>query len=315
MLVRRALVSLSVVLASLVVIGAPASADVRVGQTMSTGAAISLGQQGFNAYFTVINRNSAPNTTENDTITSIRLAPGCGAVGTVTNPCPTPDPGILTLNSTAIGTANTACAGVTFSVSAPDVRGVVTFTAASPVVLAPPGGVIGSDRCSVTFVYGASKLPAIDSDAAVAGLQTHINLVSNLTGSPSGVSQGVASTLQMTVKKAAPKVTGQASPKVALGGSVSDRVTVTGLSGVVAPTGTVTFKLFGPNTTCGSPAVSQSTTALSATSSTVSAAMSASFTPTKAGTYKWMASYSGDANFAARTTACSIRSQHVVVSL
>lgn len=79
-----------------------------------------------------------------------------------------------------------------------------------------------------------------------------------------------------------------ASPDITLGaGTLSDQAT---LDGGESPTGTVTFRLYGPgDTTCTGPAVFTSTVTLTGTS-----AASTAFTPTLAGTYSWVATYNGD---------------------
>lgn len=70
----------------------------------------------------------------------------------------------------------------------------------------------------------------------------------------------------------------------------------TGLARGFNPTGTVTFRLFGPdNTTCdpgGAAAVFTSTVNLTAGA----ASLPAAFGTTAAGTYSWVAIYSGDGN-------------------
>jgi hypothetical protein len=71
------------------------------------------------------------------------------------------------------------------------------------------------------------------------------------------------------------------------------------------PTGTMTFVLTGPNDVyCSGPPVFTSTVALVRTGTTATA--STAFTATTPGTYKWRASYAGDANNrGASITACS----------
>ncbi|MHB8448322.1 MAG: ice-binding family protein [Rudaea sp.] len=103
-------------------------------------------------------------------------------------------------------------------------------------------------------------------------------------------------------------LTTQASPAVPLGGLIHDTAT---LSGGVAPTGTITFQLFGPN--------DASCTATPAFTSTVTVAgngsySSAAFTPSSLGIYRWIATYSGDAANAASATACNDANESVTIS-
>jgi Ice-binding-like/IPTL-CTERM motif len=98
-----------------------------------------------------------------------------------------------------------------------------------------------------------------------------------------------------------------ASPAVILGAAISDTGT---LSGGIAPTGTITFSLYGPdNATCAGAAIFTSTVPVSGNGTYPSA----SFTPTTAGTYRWIANYSGDANNPGTANACNAPGENVVV--
>jgi uncharacterized protein (DUF2141 family) len=106
---------------------------------------------------------------------------------------------------------------------------------------------------------------------------------------------------------ATPSITAVASAGVVLGGSVSDVATLAAGS---SPTGTMTFSLFGPNdASCiTAPAViSESPVSGNGPYS------SNSFTPRTPGTYRFVASYSGDSNNRGATTGCKDNSELVVV--
>jgi hypothetical protein len=80
------------------------------------------------------------------------------------------------------------------------------------------------------------------------------------------------------------------------------------LLGTTNPTGTITFNAFAPDdTTCSS---SIFTSAVPAGTSV----NSAHFTTTSAGTYRWVAAYSGDATYFAATSTCAQTSSTVVVA-
>jgi hypothetical protein len=102
----------------------------------------------------------------------------------------------------------------------------------------------------------------------------------------------------VTIGKAAPTIATEPSDGGQVGTSISDSATVSGGSN---PTGTVTFKLYGPgDTDCSGTVLFTSTVNL--TSSTVhSGAFSATNT---AGTYSWVASYSGDSANKSATSEC-----------
>jgi hypothetical protein len=103
-----------------------------------------------------------------------------------------------------------------------------------------------------------------------------------------------------------------ASAGVALGATVSDAATLTGGGlGAAAPTGTITFNLFGPNdATCVGAIAFTSAVAVNGNG----VYSSASFTPVAVGTYRWIANYGGDANNAATANACNAANESVLVS-
>src|SRR5207244_522756 len=93
-----------------------------------------------------------------------------------------------------------------------------------------------------------------------------------------------------TVNKASPSITTSATATATAGGTIQDTAS---LSGGTSPTGTISFSIYGPNdATCGGMA----TSAGSATVSLHSFPTRRSSDLNVAGTYRWIASYSGDAN-------------------
>jgi hypothetical protein len=95
---------------------------------------------------------------------------------------------------------------------------------------------------------------------------------------------------------------------VALGAAISDTAT---LSGGTNPSGLITFNLYGPNdATCSSVAIFTQAKAVNGNGPT----SSTPFTPTTAGTYRWIANYSGDANNAGTANACNAANEIVVVA-
>ncbi len=103
---------------------------------------------------------------------------------------------------------------------------------------------------------------------------------------------------QVVIVKATPGITTKPSGSVPAGGVVSDTATVTG---GFNPTGTVTFKLFAPgDTACATPIATRTDT-LSGSGT----AASGNVTIGAAGTYRWTATYSGDANNNSVTSPCS----------
>src|SRR5207245_2390994 len=91
-----------------------------------------------------------------------------------------------------------------------------------------------------------------------------------------------------TVNKASPAMTTSATATATAGGTIQDTAT---LRGVTTTPGTVSFSIYGPNdTTCGGTATSAGSATVSGNGSYSSSAV----TENVAGTYRWIASYTGD---------------------
>jgi hypothetical protein len=112
-----------------------------------------------------------------------------------------------------------------------------------------------------------------------------------------------------TVGKASPTLTTAASPDVILGGALNDTATIA--SGV-DPTGTITFKLYGPDDASCSSATPGFTNNITVSGN--GDYPSGNFTPTEPGAYRWTADYSGDANNAPVAGACNDAGESSVVS-
>lgn len=119
---------------------------------------------------------------------------------------------------------------------------------------------------------------------------------------------GICGGATVEVGKSTPVLNADALPKVAtLGDPVRDSVYV---GGPASPTGTVTFGLYAPSDTdCSGPPIFTSTDAIVS-----NLAGSGNFTPAQPGTYRWVASYSGDARNHPVTGVCGGAQQTVTVS-
>jgi hypothetical protein len=127
-----------------------------------------------------------------------------------------------------------------------------------------------------------------------------------------------------TVNPVTPTLATTAGADVFLGNPVADDASLTGLAtkpaspvinltgtGGAAAGGTITFTLYGPNN-CTTVAFTSSAIAISATGTA-----SSQFTPTAAGTYHWVATYSGDLpnnNGTTHNATCSDSNETVVVN-
>ena len=116
------------------------------------------------------------------------------------------------------------------------------------------------------------------------------------------------------VNQATATITTQATPTATIGQPITDTATVTGAPGASAPTGTVTFTVFGPdNVTCaGAPVFTSADRPLAGGPPPM--ATSAAFTPAAPGDYRWIATYSGDANYSGATSACNDPNETSVIT-
>ena len=111
---------------------------------------------------------------------------------------------------------------------------------------------------------------------------------------------------------ASPSLSSTASASVRLGAPGASISDVAHLSGGATPTGTITFKLYGPDDQdcTGSPVFSSTSTATGN-----GYYGSGSFSPQRAGTYRWVVDYSGDQNNRpAGPTGCHDSNETVNVS-
>jgi hypothetical protein len=140
-------------------------------------------------------------------------------------------------------------------------------------------------------------------------------------GSPAidGTSSNCPATDQRGVSRSSPAcdigayesstLTTTASPTTGTVGTAATTGDSATLSSVYNPTGSVTFTLYS-DAACTTTVTGMSG---SGTISGVSASWSSSWTPTASGTYYWKASYPGDANNNAYTTACGAANEQIVV--
>lgn len=115
-----------------------------------------------------------------------------------------------------------------------------------------------------------------------------------------------------TVTKALPTVATDAGADVEIGGALGDVATV---AGGHSPTGTVSFRLYGPgDTACANTPVFTATKNLGEEAGEPGVARSGPFTPSEAGEYRWIASYSGDADNEAIAGTCGDPDETVTVA-
>ena len=262
--------------------------------------------------------------TDSFRVDTITLVFSCGVQGLFAD-CPvgSRDPGVVVPDPlVATGAAGTACAGRSFAISLIDPsQGKYQFVPDMPVVLGPSSGTLAQRSCRIDFTSRIDKAPTAvtDSNPATPGLQTEqkgfVGVTDITVGSPIfGLTAGGLGTAQTTVALATPTLATTASPDMTLGGpgGLTDNATVSGRVNPVAGA-TIVFNLYGPDdATCANAAVF--TSAPVGYPVAGGPVTSPAYTPMAAGTYRWRATYSGDANNAGVTGACNAANENVVVA-
>ncbi|HUA44446.1 MAG TPA: hypothetical protein VMA77_04420 [Solirubrobacteraceae bacterium] len=114
---------------------------------------------------------------------------------------------------------------------------------------------------------------------------------------------------------ASPSLSATAPSNGTVGSAISASSVSSTLSGGTSPTGTISFKVFGPESSPPTDCASGATTVGAATvTGNGTYDSSASFTPASAGDYWWYASYGGDADNNATASTCGASMAETVVS-
>ncbi len=247
------------------------------------------------------------------TLQAVTLVPSCGSLNVISpGNCPpgSYDPGVFQLSLNAVGAPGTQCAGIPFTVTVSDAaQGKYTFVPASAVILGATTGFV----CDISFTYDVLKRPTIDAEPAVPGTQTlQIAYANGTTVSVPTIPGNGTGTAIITITSPVGIATQVAPTAITIPASFQDTATVTPQPpGGTAPTGTVTFDVYGPNNgTCSGAPAFTSTNPVTGPGT----AVSDPFTPTLAGTYRVIANYSGDPNYAASASACNAPGEAVAVT-
>ena len=194
------------------------------------------------------------------------------------------------------GVSNNAGGTITFKAYPPSATtclGTPAFTSAAIPVHA--SGTYGSGSFTPTLAGTYRWTAAYTGDAQNAAVPLSGAPACNVTGESTNVN------------KRTPSLSTVASAPITLGGTISDTAT---LGGTYSGTGTITFTLYGPtDASCGTPIFTATTPVAGNTNYT-----SATFTPTATGTYRWIASYGGDANNSPVAGTCTSANESVLVS-
>jgi hypothetical protein len=173
---------------------------------------------------------------------------------------------------------------------------------ADPALVGANSGDVHETASSPTIDAGSNSLVPNGLTTDVYGVA---RIQPRVSGGPPIVDMGAA---EFPSVAASPTLSTTASAGVVLGGSVNDTAT---LSGGSTPTGQITFSLYDRNDqSCSGPPIFTDTKAVSGNGDY----QSAGFTPTGIGTYRWTASYSGDADNNPASTACNDANESATVT-
>jgi hypothetical protein len=184
---------------------------------------------------------------------------------------------------TTLGSSVTFTATVTGPSGGATPSGTLTWTLTGPVTTctSTTGPTGSANLVTYTCVITASKAGTYSAKAAYPG-DSNYNSVTSSADS-------------VTVAKASPTNVVSNSTPTTLGSSVTFTATVSGPSGGATPSGTLTWTLTGPVTTC--------TSTTGPTGSANVATYTCVITASKAGTYSAKAAYPGDSNYNSVTSS------------
>ena len=188
-----------------------------------------------------------------------------------------------------------------------DATGTITFRA-----WGPGAGCSGTAdfTSTATVVGGTTTYQSDDFTPLTAGAYHWIASYGGDAKNEASTGVCLATGENDTVNKVTPSISTQASDPngIIVGGAITDTATV---SGGHSPTGTVTFRLYGPDdATCANPPIFTSADRpLSGGQAT-----SAPYTTADVGTYIWIATYNGDANNTSVAGKCADANESVVVN-
>jgi uncharacterized repeat protein (TIGR01451 family) len=233
---------------------------------------------------------------------------GVAAAQVTTAQTPAP-PASATVGSTIADTAT-----VTGVSGGPTPGGTVTFQLFDNAMCT--GTVFGTDTDVALAADAGSSPPSASASGSVTAPSppgTYFWLATYSGDTNYGLALSVCTDEPLDVGVATPSVITTQSPMgtVAAGSPIHDTATVTGVNGVPAPSGSVTFQLFDNASCSGSPLLTAGTIGLSATSPaqsppTATATSNTVSAPTPPGTYYWVVTYGGDPNFDGATSDCAL---------
>jgi len=214
-------------------------------------------------------------------------------------------PTISTTAEQSVNPGQTISDQATLSGTTSDAGGTIIFNAYGPNDATCAG--TAAFTSSTIAVHGDDTYGPVSFTPASAGVYRWIASYSGDAKNAATAGACNADGENDTVNKLSPTVVTHASASVEVGGSISDTAT---LAGGFNPTGTITFKLYGPNDATCATVIATSTKTVNGSGDYVSDP----FTTATAGTYRWIANYGGDGYNNATANACNGSNESVVVT-
>jgi Bacterial Ig-like domain (group 3)/Fibronectin type III domain len=228
----------------------------------------------------------------------------------------------ISASAPALGTAGSAITANSVSSqlsgATSGAGGTITFTVFGPQPTAPSSCTTGGTQVGTPVAVNGSGTYSPSADFTPSSAGTYWWYAS-YSGDPttSSASSGCGGGMVATTVQMASTATSVSAPTTATAGSpIAVSTIASTLTGATnGATGTITFKVFGPQSAAPASCTTGGTTVGSATvSGNNTYHPSASFTPSNAGTYWWYASYGGDANNNVSGTTCGAGMSSTVVT-
>jgi hypothetical protein len=229
-------------------------------------------------------------------------------------------PATPTLSLTSPPTSATVGSGVAASAIEATLQGgyspggTITFKVLGPDATAPSSCTAATSIGSATVAgAGPYTSSAGFTPSAVGDYWWYASYGGD--GSNSATSSGCGSHLvELVVSKATPTLTLTAPVTGTVGTSLAASSISTLVGGGDAPSGTVTFKVFGPLSSAPSSCTAGTSVGTATITRDGSYSSDTGFTPAAAGAYWWYASYGGDSDNNSVTTTCGVPMAETVVA-
>jgi len=258
--------------------------------------------------------NGVPDSKDPDSVTNPTATNECFSVNPVTPVIPTEASAGVVLGNPVSDSANLT--GTARKPGSPIINGQLGAGAGGSIVFTLYGPSDTAVCTAANLVFTSAAIPVSGDALYLSGNFTPTaagtyRWIATYTGdSPNTLGNAgtcASANESVVVSPVQPTITTDASADpptgVPLGTAITDTATLSGATSNAG--GSITFKLYGPSDTAVCTAANLVFTSAAFTVNGNGTYGPASFTPTVAGTYRWIASYTGDANNLAASGACA----------